>query len=282
MPRCRIEPIIHDTTLSEFSAFLHRHLDPSRSAAEWNEALRQNWSAVRPNYGFLMRGDADQVVGGIGAIYADRRMNGRVERFCNITSWCVLEAYRKQSMRLAMALVGQGDYHYTDFSPTQVVGAVLRFLKFKPIDERQTVMLNLPVPGGVAIEGPSRIEATLAGETLDDYRAHRKFPWLNHLVIGRDSDWCYVIYKRLRYKGLPSALVVHVSNEDALHQSIGALRRHLLFRGMATTHIETRRLRRSPLLSGVRSGFNARLFLSSTLVASQIDYLYSETVAMDL
>ena len=51
------------------------------------------------------------------------------ERFCNITSWCVLQPYRSHSLRLAMALVSQPGYHFTDLSPTQLVAGTLRFLK---------------------------------------------------------------------------------------------------------------------------------------------------------
>ena len=77
------------------------------------------------NHGFAIRNTAGRMVGGIGAIYAERIIRGRPERFCNITSWCVLDEYRSHSMRLAMALVSQPGYHFTDLSPTTIVAGSL-------------------------------------------------------------------------------------------------------------------------------------------------------------
>lgn len=278
----RIE-VVTKSTLPEFAAFLSDNLDRSRTPVQWESALRVNWDPARPNYGFVMRDD-DRIVGGIGALYAVRHIAGRPEKFCNITSWCVLDRYRKHSMRLALALAGQTGYHYTDFSPTSVVGGVLRFLKFRPIDERQTVIANLPRPPGRnrVIAEPEEIAARLTGETLEVYRDHVAFPWLRHILAGNGDHWCYVIYKRRRYKGLPSAHVLYASDRALLSDCLPALSSHLFVRGMMTTHVETRHLVRDIQPSRVRSGFNAKLFLSPTLDASQIDSLYSESVAMDL
>src|ERR1700739_2940064 len=94
-----LEPI-RDEDLPEFCQFLTENLNRARSAAAWAEAFQQNWSPTKPNNGFLIRHEG-RIVGGIGAIYAERAVHGRTERFCNITSWCVLDAFRAQSMRLA-------------------------------------------------------------------------------------------------------------------------------------------------------------------------------------
>ena len=275
--------MVSDEALPEFAGFLHDNLDRTVSPGQWEAALRVNWGAMRPNYGFMMR-DGGRIVGGIGAIYAVRHIAGRDEKFCNITSWCVLDAFRKHSMRLAMAVVGQDGYHYTDFSPTAVVGGVLRFLKFKPIDDRQTVILNLPRPfvSGRIITQPETIASRLSGDALKAYQDHAAFPWLQHVLVGEAPRWCHIIYKRRSFKGLPSAHVLHASDPTLMSDHLATLCNHMLLRGMASTHIETRQLRRNIRPSRIRGGFNAKLFLSPTLEAQQIDYLYSESVAMDL
>src|SRR5215471_7749074 len=111
-----LEPIGNDD-VPEFCRFLTEHLSAERSAEEWAQAFRHDWGVTRPNNGFVVR-DQGKIVGGIGAIYAQRMVRGNPERFCNITSWCVLERYRAQSMRLAMAVVSQPGYHFTDLTPT--------------------------------------------------------------------------------------------------------------------------------------------------------------------
>ena len=42
---------------------------------------------------------------------------GRVARFCNLTSWCVLPDYRSPSISLLTALLRQGGYHFTVLTP---------------------------------------------------------------------------------------------------------------------------------------------------------------------
>lgn len=282
MARPLIEPVT-EQNLPEFAEFLYANLSKDRSPTEWQQALRVSWAPERPNFGFMMRDDG-RIVGGIGAIYAQRRIRGREERFCNITSWCVLDAYRKQSMRLAMAIVEQPGYHFTDFSPTEVVGGVLRFLKFKPIDDRQTVILNLPrlFAAGRVITDPAGIEAVLQGDMLQAYHGNTGFAWLEHLAVGSGTSWCHIIYKRWVFKGLPAARIIHVGDPEVFSRHVNRLCAHFLSRGLLSTHVETRHLHRNVSPSRVRSGFNAKLYLSQSLQEPDIDYLYSETVAMDL
>lgn len=278
-----IEPVTAQT-LPEFAAFLHRHLDASRSPEQWATGLNTSWMPGQPNHGFVVR-SAGEIVGGIGAFYAARRIGGQAVNTCNITSWCVLDAHRQQSMRLAMAVVGQPGYHFTDFSPTKVVGATLQFLKFKPLDERQVVALNLPwlaLDGLRTVSDPDAIARSLEGDALQVYQDHRVYPWLHHVLVGQPGAWCHVIYKRRQFKGLPAAFILHASDRPLLQAGWHRLCRHLLLRGLASTHFELRTLGAQPWPSAVRSGFNAKLFLSDALRSDQIDYLYSETMALDL
>lgn len=277
-----IEPITTEA-LPEFAAFLNLNLDTSRSKEAWIDGLKKSWGMEAPNHGYMIR-DNGKIVGGIGAYYATRPINGKSEKTCNITSWCVLDAYRKQSMRLAMAVVGQKDMHFTDFSPTKVVGGVLQFLKFRPLDERQAVILNLPLPsfGSRLVSRFTEIEANLTGTALQIFRDHAVFPWLNQLLIGTEGNWCNVIYKRVTFKRLPAAQILYLSDRVVFDRHFRRLSSHFLFSGLISTHVECRFLMKSPWPSAIRSGFNAKVYLSPTLTDQDIDYLYSETMALDL
>jgi len=282
MARPLIEPVT-EATLPEFAQFLHENLQSSRSAQEWVDGLRVTWTHDQPNYGFVVRNDG-RIVGGIGAYYADRLIKGRPERFCNITSWCVLDAFRQQSMRLAMSVVSQPGWHFTDFSPTKVVGSTLKFFKFKELDDQVAVILNVPSLGASvqAFSCPSEIESNLQGEALRIYRDHARFPWLQHVLLKKGPELCHVIYKRRSFKGLPSADVLFMSNPEMFSQQFPYLARHFLLRGVISTHVERRFLMHIPGLYKLRSGFNPKLYLSPSLSDVQIDYLYSETMALDL
>ncbi|EKD97580.1 MAG: hypothetical protein ACD_23C00852G0002 [uncultured bacterium] len=282
MAKPLIEPIT-EQTLPEFAAFLQANMPVSRTAQDWIVGLQENWSETRPNYGFLMR-DEGKIVGGIGAFYADRVIRGQNEKFCNITSWCVLDSHRKYSMQLAMNVVAQPGYHFTDFSPTKVVAGTLQFFKFKSMDEAVVVLPNLPLPSfaGRVVMAPHQIERSLKGQMLKVWKDHAHFPWLQQVIVGKPEDWCHIIYKRGRFKGLPSSNLIYVSDAQAFNRYLPCLGGHFFWRGMMSTHVERRVLTEIPRLSAVRTGFNAKQFLSTSLAASDIDYLYSETVALDL
>lgn len=282
MAKPTVEPITEES-LPDFAAFLEANMPAKRSAKDWISGLSANWMAVRPNYGFLLR-DEGKVVGGIGAYYADRVIRGQMEKFCNITSWCVLDSYRKFSMQLAMSVVGQAGYHFTDFSPTKVVAGSLQFLKFKALDEGVVVIPNLPVFPffGCVLTDPNEIERTLSGAMLKVWRDHSNFPWLRQLVVGGPNGWCHVVYKLGRFKKMACANIIYLSDGDLFSQYLNRLRGHYFWQGIITTHVERRMLGCLPKLSRVRTGFNPKQFLSTTLEPADIDYLYSETVALDL
>ncbi len=282
-----LAPIL-DSDLPEFCDFLHQHLSRRIDPRVWADAFRQSWDVDKPNNGFLIRDDEGRIVGGIGAIYAQRIIRGRPEQFCNITSWVVTETYRSQSMRLAMAVVSQPGYHFTDLTPTQVVAGSLQFLKFKPLDAGMTVIPNLPWPWGMpgasrVMTAVDRIEGVLPPDAVKVLRDHRRFPWLCHAAIGRRGRYCHVIYKAGRLKGLPSAFVLALSDPDVFLRHHRALGGYLLIRhGMATTRVETRLLSGRPALSVQLRGYRSKMFRSDTLNASDISNLYSELVALDL
>lgn len=282
MARPSIEAVTAET-LPEFATFLQDNMGHPRSAADWISGLQTQWAGERPNYGFVLR-DEGRIVGGIGAFYAERPIRGKLERFCNITSWCVLESHRKWSMPLAMAVVSQPGYHFTDFSPTKVVGGVLQFLKFKPLDEGVVVIPNFPASPwrGQIVATPAGIEHTLSSEMVTVWRDHAAFPWLRHVLVGTPGDWCHLIYKRGSFKGLPCARIVYLSHPELFQRHWGRLAWHFLGRGLASTHVERRFLTALPAFSRLRTGFNAKLYLSQTLGDADIDYLYSESVALDL
>jgi hypothetical protein len=280
-----LEPI-QDSDLPAFCQFLNEHLSSARSAGQWAEAFQQNWGVEKPNNGFLIR-DQERIVGCIGAIYAERIIRGRPERFCNITSWCVLEAYRAQSMRLAMAVVSQPGFNFTDLTPTEVVSKTLQFLKFKPMNERHAVWPNFPWPfsrfcGVRVITGHDDIESALAAENAKVFRDHRHLPWLRHAAVGRPGAYCHVVWKPNRLKGVPGAMVLAFSDAELFLSYRLAIGAHLLRQGCFYTRVESRLLPRLPVLSRELAGFRNKVFRSDTLAEADISNLYSEIVGLDL
>src|SRR5690349_11147951 len=91
---------VRDADVARVAGFLHTHLNPRLSAATWAASMSAPWAVDAPNHGFMLLTAENEVVGVYLAFYADRRIDGRVERFCNLAGWCVLPDYRWHAVKL--------------------------------------------------------------------------------------------------------------------------------------------------------------------------------------
>ena len=285
MPLPSLHPIT-DQDLAPFCRFLRANLNDRIPLDDWVAAFQRPWLADKPNNGFLIRDDDGHIAGGIGAIYSGQLIDGRIERLCNITSWCVLEKYRAQSMRLAMAVVSQPGYHFTDLTPTDVVAGSLRFLKFKAMDPTVLLLPHRPwtgTQGMKVIDDPTTIEDRLPEAALRNWHAHRDLPWLSHAMVGRDTDWCHVVYKTVRVKKMRCAKILGLSDPELWLRGHGAFGRLLLMqRAMVGSWVEQRLLPKRPQGALTLAGYKSKMFRSGGLEEAQISNLYSELTALDL
>jgi len=242
------------------------------------------WKVEAPNHGFMLR-DGQRVVGTLLALYSDRVVAGRVERFCNMGSWCVLPDYRSRSLSLLEAMLSQDNYHFTVLSPDEGPREILVWRKFRFLDTAATLVPNLPwptLPGRTRISAdPDVIEKTLTGTDLELYHDHEHALAAHHLVLTRGRDSCYVMYREFRYKGAPVfATVLYVGNPDLFHRALMPLTRHLLVRhGLVATLVELRIIEHRPPLSFTLNNW-PKMYRSTSLEPGQIDDLYSELVCV--
>ena len=302
----QIRPILEED-VDVVGEFLHNNLRADVTASGWRETLTRHWIPDYPNSGFQLRDDG-RLVGVIGGIYSRQDVGGEVQLFCNTHSWCVLEDYRAQSLKLLFALMSQRNCHITALTPSPEAARIYRSLKFGVIDDEQRVIFNLPRIGARrrAMTEPRDIEEVLSGQSARIFRDHQNLPQVEMVVLGKNPDPCLVVYKRRTYDVLRGFLrvlgnrcgdvaaerrpTVRVSLADVLHVSDRAVfareRRAfesflLLSRGFALTKIDSRFLQKKPLLSiRVRDSME-RMYFPRTLNGSDICGLYSELVVME-
>jgi hypothetical protein len=252
------QPILAED-LHRIGEFLHLNLNRRISARDWATAIRVPWTTDALNHGFQLL-EGDRVVGVYLAFYSARRIDDRLERFCNLGAWCVLPSHRLHSLLLLRSLLGQKGYHFTDFSPSGNTVSVNERLKFQYLDTTTVLMPNLPWPW--PWPWPSRGVRVIA----------------RHVVIVDGSDHCYVIFRRDRRKKLPLfASLLYASNPALLLRRARLLGRHLLFNhGVMMTLAELRVFGGRPSGSILLSKARPKMFKSESLGARDIDYLYSE------
>jgi hypothetical protein len=262
----------------EVARFLHASLN---SGVPWARVMTVPWKAEVPNHGFMLR-DGPAVTGAYLAFYSERSVGGRIERFCNLGAWCVLPQYRLHSVRLLTALLAQDGYHFTDLSPSGSVVPLNARLKFRALDTATALVPGLPrptLPPRTRIsEDPDVIEAVLAGPELDIYRDHARAAAARHLVLIRGHACCYVMFRKVRRKGLPLfAAILYVSNPEVFRCGIAALSGHLLVRHrVLATLAELRVVGQRPRLSVMLRSPRPKMYRSTSLEPAEIDDLYSE------
>lgn len=269
---------ITDADAAAVAEFLHTNLNDE---VPWDQLCSAvPWRVEAPNHGFMLR-DGDRVVGTLLALYSERLVAGRVERFCNLGSWCVLRDYRSRSISLLNALLSQDGYHFTILSPDEGPQEILAWLRFRRLDTSAALVPNLlwpTLPGQTRISSdPDVIEGMLGGTELELYHDHAQALAARHLVIMRGQESCYVMYREFRYHGVPVfAIILHVSNPDLFRRGLYRLTRHLLVRrGLVATLAELRIIEHTPHLSFKLNNW-PKMYRSASLEPGQVDYLYSE------
>lgn len=278
---------IQEADLPEVGQFLHENLNSRFSATTWIQSLRHEWSAVRPNFGAQLR-DGTRLVGVLCAVYSDQTINGKTEKFCNPHSWCVLSEYRNQGINLVLQVVKQAGFHYTMMTPNPKVAQVFRGLRFKDLGDATLAFPNLPSWRGLGSKtfcesDHDKIAARLTGSAARDFALHRSIPWLRFVAFGTAEAQCLVVYKTSRWKRLPAARIIHISDRQVFHRYLGLLTHHLLMhKGLFTSQVEARFTSSPPKLVYRFKRTQGKLFLSKTLQDWQIPDLYSELAALDV
>lgn len=276
---------ITDTDLSPVARFMHENLNPRVPVEAWASALEVPWTVASPNRGFMLLDDG-ALVGAYLAYYSDRVIDDRLERFCNLGAWCVLEEHRFRGLRLLKALLDQPDYHFTDLSPSGNVIGLNKRLKFEVLDTSTALVPNLPWPSvrrrcHITCD-PLALMNTLTGSDLAIYRDHQTTAAARHMLMTSGDEHCYVILRKDRRKGLPVfASILHVGNPDLFRKFSRELSRYVLFHhGAVATLAELRVVGGRPTPSMMLSKPRPKMFKSPTLTSDRIDYLYSELTCL--
>jgi hypothetical protein len=278
---------IADKDLFDATLFMHEQLNRAIPHDAWISAFRHRWSAEKPNNGFMLK-DEDRIVGVLGAIYSEQMAGGSRQRFCNLTSLCLLPQYRGRTLDLLAKCLGQTEYNFTNFTPNSSVEKICGLLKFRKLAQGEYILPHLPLPlatTGLRVVTGDHAEEVLPVEVARVYRDHCTLSWLSSLIIGRGEQYCLVFYKRapIRRFATAAAAIVHVSDPELFLRYSLPIGGHLLLRhGILASRIDRRLLHAAPRFAVERPDRQARLYRGRTLDDTEISNLYSELVALPM
>lgn len=209
----KIATLVAITTVDteKVANFLHCHMNKQFTLQVWQKGINKSWLVGAPNHGFMLVCD-NHVVGVLCAIYSEQYISGNLQRFCNPHSWYVLPDFRSQSIDLVLAVIRQKGFCFTMFSPNEEGIEIFSFLKFKPLDNLVSILLNVPslfFSERVAImTDKSKAKRLLSKHAAKCFMDHTEFPWLNFLIFSVKDQYEFMIFKRIKYKRLDCASII--------------------------------------------------------------------------
>ena len=238
-----------------------------------------SWQTEDPTRGYMLV-DKEEIVGVYLAFHSQRLIAGTIERFCNLSAFCVQPEYRAQGMLLLRTIVRREGLHLTDFSPSGNVIALNKRLGFKCLDTSTALLLNFPALSQRVriITDRGRIREMLSYRERKIFDDHQNASAAIHLLATDGADYCYVIARRDRRKRLRIfASILFVSDQAAFARFASQICASLLryHRALATL-AELRVVGTAPKRSKLLKHSRPKMFKSSSLSSIHVDYLYSE------
>jgi len=278
-------PETFEEALPLFEAFRN----PPIPAAHWRRLFHYSWPSRERMRGFVLR-DGPRVVGFFGTILYERLIDGRVEKFADLTSWVTLPEYRNHSLRLFEAVAGLHDRTLTCHTAIQSIHPLYRRIGFKELESKWIVILPNLNPlrpdgwfRGRIITAPGQILKKLddrEGACVRELASDICHP----MLVTHRGRKCLMLFTRAKGRRFHFARIHHVSNREVFLACLDHIRWRMAIVSRALLLAIDARLLDGHIPPGGRETPLAlvALYRSKTLRPGQIDNLYSELTLLGL
>jgi hypothetical protein len=277
----KVGPDAFDEIYPLLRAFRNRRM----SKEDWRRMLFSYPWAEGSCRGFAMYAYG-RPVGFLGAILSQRPMLGKVESFCNFSSWIVEEGYRGPSALMLRSVVKELDDHtLVGHTPATITIKLFSLFGFRQFEREQLLlfpwegggMRPLRALGGSVTRAPDEIEHSLSGveRTIQrDLSGSRA----KGVLLRRGRRQCYVVVRRAEFKRLPVSEILYMGDGDFFWENRMLVHAALLITtGTAIAAVDSR-MARGRRLRFVHRFSRPRIYRPARpeITPMEIDGLYSE------
>ena len=257
-------------------------LIPSIRKEQWQKLFLNHWRSDEDYVGYLLE-EEGCIVGFLGYLFSKRTINGRIEKFCNMTSWAVEEKYRAKSLGLFYPLLHLSKCTLTNFTAaSNEVNKILKRLGMQVLDNES--VLIYPIPSfrdskekTELVYDKSEIEACLIGKDIEIFKDHLSFD-CQHVLIRSGANNCYLIMAEVFRRRIPILSIQYISNPDVFKRCVNRILFKLLMRyGKIFLQVDRRLLRGRVIPNSKIIPWGCeKLYRSETVEKEDVDNLYSE------
>jgi acetoacetyl-CoA synthetase len=260
-----------------------------RPANLWHRLFNYPWRLQPPpTYGFVLSVE-DKVVGYLGALYAEREINGQRGLICNLTSWYIDPQYRGWGSAMVDAMFefdNKASYKttYTALTAAPLPKEIFKQMDFVDACEQSLILVPLSHLKTLShrpriIFDPKEIRPHLTADEqrlLDD---HIDTDCLHVLVRDRQQT-CYMMVKRRTYQvrawspWLAASKVLYCSNPELVALHLERVKLAILLRQGTMALVMLARWFSTPP-AGMATESHM-LIRSSMFTPRDLDSLYSE------
>lgn len=278
-------PESFESVLPLFDVFRNPPIPPE----QWRRLFHYSWPCEEKMRGFMLK-DGDRVVGFFGTILYERTIDGRTEKFANLTSWVTLPEYRNHSLQLFQAVMGIEDRTLTCHTAIPAIDPLYRRFGFKDLETKWIVLLPLPSVlrperwfRGSITTNPEVIATELRG-IQREFFVHLRETDCRQMLIKYRGEKCHVVFSVTKGRRAHFSRIHHISNRELFRECLGHVRWRMGLQNRTALLAIDERLFPGPLPVYSRETHLAQvaLYRSNTLRPEQIDNLYSEVTLLGL
>ncbi len=259
------------------------------SQEEWKQIFFYPWQRSENHVGYALY-ENSSLIGYMGLIFSNRLLHGKIQKFCNITSWIIKPGYRHTSIAFITKLKELGkNYTLTNMTPSPSVGSILKEIGFKPLESNISIFSLSPnflpffKPSlSHTASRPDEFKNILNPADFQIYQDHA-LSTCHHLLTYSPFQYCYLIFKRHTQKGVPFNFILYLSDPNLFQKNQNQILWKMFKKTRSPLGIIDHRFLKRPFPFGIKYPLpSCRLFLSQHLKAHDIDNLYSEIALLPI
>lgn len=213
---------------------------PARDEPYWERAVAQLERHVQaqgfPHYGYVIQAGSD-IVGALLMIFSREQEDGRTAIRCNLSSWCVDDAYRSYGPLLVNAATRDKTVTYFNISPETLTRATVEAQGFEKYCEGLFLCLPLlswrPFDRVSCRDGQTAPAGHASARDLELMRGHAGLDCLSLWCEADGEAHPFIFVQARRFRGLLAAAhVVYCPDTAMIARFAGPIGRWLAARGI--------------------------------------------------
>jgi acetoacetyl-CoA synthetase len=260
-------------------------------ADDWRPLYTTNWLPDYPR-GFVVT-DGDRIVGHVGTIHVQRKINGKTGIVCNHSGFYIAPAYRGRGLGATLSAAAARDegVTYTSLTPAPVTQRVLEAAGWAILDRHVLLF-----PPGLNAETlwQSRVDIDVNGRTVRAslgqaerriYDDHASYGCLHMTARDAGGTAYLVVKRRLRRMtrwavGIPLSQILYCSAPDVLARNLERIKLAIMWQQKSFGIAMNERL--FPTAPRAIRRADIAQYRSAVFTPDELDLLYSEFVLLDI